>query len=396
MSQTKIEYVKKELPKKIEMTGWMFLVVGVLLGVLAFYVDATHAKFSYLVGFMFLLSVAVGAMFWIGIEYLSGADWSVPFRRISEFLASLLPLLVLLVIPLFFFMHDIFHWTHADAVATDKVLQGKAPYLNETFFIIRVAVCFGVWLLFYFLFTRNSQKQDSTKDQSYTTKSNRLSAIFIPLFAITVTIASIDWMMSLEPHWFSTIFGVYFFAGAVNAALGVLTFIVIKLKEKGYFLPGIVKDHFYSLGTLLFAFTCFWGYIAFSQYMLIWYADLPEETFWFLHRYDGFWMYVTYGLIIIKFVVPFGVLLSHSSKTDLKKLKFISLWIVAAHVYDLYWQIMPNISKDANAYPLSWIDFVFVIAGIGIIILVFSIKAKKNNLVAIGDPKLEKALRYRI
>ena len=147
----------------------------------------------------------------------------------------------------------------------------------------------GVWSLFYFLLTKNSRKQDSTKDQRLTRKNIILSAIFVPIFGISVSLFAVDWIMSLEAYWYSTIFGVYFFAGATVSALAALTLIAVVLNEKGYLHSRINTDHYYSLGTLLFAFISFWGYIAFSQYMLMWYADLSEETVWFFHRWNGGW-----------------------------------------------------------------------------------------------------------
>jgi len=249
---------------------------------------------------------------------------------------------------------------------------------------------------FYFLFIKNSRSQDLSKDQSLTKRNIVLSAIFIPLFAISLTMAAVDWMMSLEPHWFSTIFGVYFFSGSVWGSLAALTLIGVLLREKGYLHPALRNDHYYSLGTLMFAFTCFWGYIAFSQYMLIWYADLPEENFWFMHRWSGGWEYFSLLLIVSHFIVPFGALLSYNSKTNPKRLKFMAIWILAAHFLDLYWVIMPNMSVEGHGYVFSWFDFVFPVAVVGLIILIFSLNAKKYNLIPIGDPKLQRGLDFTL
>jgi hypothetical protein len=223
-----------------------------------------------------------------------------------------------------------------------------------------------------------------------------LSGIFIPLFAITISIAAVDWLMSLEPHWFSTIFGVYFFSGAVLASLAALTLIVILLRERGYLSSRLNDDHYYSLGTLLFAFTCFWGYIAFSQYMLIWYGNLPEENFWFLHRWSGGWEYFSILLIITHFIVPFGALLSYPAKTNQKRLKFMSIWILFAHYLDLYWLSMPNLTVNGQGYMFSWLDFVFPVGIIGLLILIFNLNAKKYNLIPVNDPKLQRGLDFTL
>jgi len=396
MSQTDFHYQKKELPANLTKFSLVVLTIGVVLSLIAFFVDRERALFSYLVTYMMIVSIAVGSLFIVALEYIAGADWSTPIRRIPEFFSRLLPLLFILVIPLLVFNHDLFHWAHKEAVAEDKILQGKAPYLNITFFVIRTFVFIGLWSLFYWALTRNSRKQDTTKDQTLTTKNIRLSAIFILVFAISITFTAIDFMMSLEPHWFSTIYGVYFFSGIVVAALAAITLTVIMLKERGYFSPWMNDDHLFSLGALIFAFINFWAYIAFSQYLLIWYADLPEETFWFLTRWNGNWAYLSIFLIIVHFLVPYFALLTQPSKQDPKRLKFISIWLLFAHFIDLFWLIMPNMNSMKDGYVFSWIDFVFPIAGVGLIILVFIISYKKDNLLPIGDPKLQRGMDFHL
>jgi hypothetical protein len=387
-------YSKKNLPGNFAKIGQMLLAVGLILVVLAYFVDHTRSAFNNLILLMFLTSIGVGSLFLVAMEYLGGAVWSTPFRRITEFFAAVILVIPLAAIPIYFNLHDLFHWTHAEAVAEDKILAGKSSYLNETFFIIRIVFFIAVWFLFYFLIIKNSKKQDSSGDPKLTTRNIKLSAVFIPIFGLTITFASIDWVMSLEPHWFSTIFGVYFFSGTILAALAFTTFIVVYMNEKGLLIKGIKKDHYYSLGAYLFAFINFWAYIAFSQYMLIWYANLPEETFWFLQRWEGGWMYISIALIIIHFVVPYFGLLSQPSKMNPKRLMFMSIWILFAHIIDLYWLIMPTYSKDS--VPLGWIELAFPILAIGAVITVFSIKAKKENHVPIGDPKLKRGLDFRL
>ncbi len=396
MQETEIKYQKKELPGTLSKLGLGLLVIGIILGVLSFFVDHSRAVFNYLLSYTFLISIGVGALFLIALEYVAGADWSVPIRRVVEFFAAIVPFLAILVIPLLFNVHDIFHWSHADVVAKDKILQGKAPYLNIPFFIIRVFLFIGLWSLFYYLFTRNSKKQDNSGDQLLTKKNIKLSAIFIPLFAITITLTSVDFLMSITPHWFSTIFGVYYFSGSVVAALAAVTLATVLLKEKGFLHPRMTNDHLYSLGGLMFAFVNFWAYIAFSQFLLIWYANLPEETFWFMQKWHGSWAIFSIGLIVIHFLVPYIALVSQPSKMNPKTLKFISIWLLFAHLFDLFWLVMPSIPSLADGYSFSWIDLVFPISVTGIVLLVFNMKAKKENLVPIGDPKLKRGLDFHL
>jgi hypothetical protein len=396
MSQSEFNYQKKELPAGLFKLGLLLFLVGSVLSIIAFFIDQERAVFNYLVTYMMIVSIGLGSLFLIALEYAVGADWSTPIRRIPEFFAGLLPVLFILVIPLLVFNHDLFHWAHKEAVAEDKILQGKAPYLNVTFFIIRTFIFIGLWSLFYWVLIRNSRKQDDTKDQLLTKRNIRFSAAFIPVFALSITFTAIDFMMSLEPHWFSTIFGVYYFAGTVVGALAAVTIAVVILKEKGYFDPWMTEDHLFSLGALLFAFINFWAYIAFSQFLLIWYADLPEETMWFLTRWNGSWAVFSILLILVHFAVPYFVLLTQPSKKNPKILKFIAIWLLFAHLFDLFWLIMPNMESIKSGYTFSWIDLVLPIAGTGLVILVFNLRAKRENLIPIGDPKLKRGIDFHL
>lgn len=396
MQQTENKYIRKDLPGTLFKLGLGLLAIGIIFGVIGFFVDHSRAVFNYLLSYTFLISIGVGALFLIALEYVVDAVWSVPFRRIVEFFAAIVPFLAILVIPLLLNVHELFHWSHPEALSEDKILQGKAPYLNIPFFIIRVFGFILIWSLFYYLFTRNSKKQDTSGDQSLTKRNIKLSAIFIPVFAITITFSAIDWLMSIEPHWFSTIFGVYFFSGTVIASIAAVTLAAVLLKEKGYLHPGMTNDHLYSLGGLLFAFVNFWAYIAFSQFLLIWYADLPEESFWFIQKWNGSWAIFSIALIVIHFLVPYIALVSQPSKMNPKNLKFVAVWLLFAHLFDLFWLVMPQMPAMADGYIFSWIDLVFPVAITGIVILIFNLKAKKENLIPIGDPKLKRGLDFHL
>lgn len=386
-------YTKKELPNSFGKIGGVLLVIGLILGIVAYLTDPSRAAYGYLTSFMFLVSICIGSLFLVALEYAAGAVWSVPFRRISEFFSAPILLLIILAIPLLFGLHNFFHWTHSE---TDAIIQGKTLYLNVPFLISRLGFILLLWFFFYWVIIKNSQKQDSTKDQKLTERNTRFSFAFIVCFAITITIFSVDWIMSIEPHWYSTMFGVYFFSGSVWVALAITTLAAVILYEKGYLDSRINKDHFYSLGTLLFAFTAFWGYIAFSQYMLIWYGDMPEETSWFAHRWHGGWAPVSIILIIAHFVVPFFALLSSPSKTNFRRLKFISIWVIAAQFLDIYWLIMPGMLVGEGSYFFSWGDLVFPIAVVGLLMLMFNYMAKKYNLIPVGDPKLQRGFNFHL
>ena len=291
-------------------------------------------------------------------------------------------------------MHDLFEWANTNVVNSDAILKSKSGYLNIQFFMIRTFAVLIIWFLFYMFITRNSEKQDVSGDPVLTKKNIKLSVIFTPIFVITLTVFAIDWMMSLEPHWFSTIFGIYYFAGTLISAFSVAAFSSAMLKTNGYLDPRIGKDSFYSLGTLIFGFNIFWAYIGFSQFLLIWYADLPEETFWLLHRWDGSWKYVSMALLFFHFVIPFLILASRRAKTNLQLLKVMSIWMLCAHALDLFWLIMPVYFKG-NA-SIGWCEISFPLVAAGLTIIVFKMKADKKNLIPVRDPKLEAGLDFHL
>jgi hypothetical protein len=388
-----MEYQRKDLPEKVIKTGWIVTAIGLILVIASYLVNTQRAAFNNLIGFMFLLTIAAGAVVLVALEYLAGAVWSTPMRRVSEFLGAAFPFAVILAIPLFFNLHSLFEWTHKDIVQNDAALQGKSSYLNVSSFTIRFIIIVVVFYLFYWLFTRNSRKQDVTKNQRLTWINVKLSAPFMPVAAFGLSILAIDWMMSLAPHWYSTIFGFYFLTGVVLAGLGATSYIVVKLNEKGYFQPPLRDDHYYSLGALMFAFINFWAYIAFSQFLLIWYANIPEETLWFLARWNGSWKYISVALIFVRFAVPYVGLLSQPSKMDPKRLKIMGLWLVFSQLFDLYWLVMPTLG---SSIIFGWMEIAFPVLVIGIIILVFSIQVKKHNLMPIGDPKLQRGIDFEL
>lgn len=424
----KVSYVKKPIPAGIARWGAILTLlglVGAFLSVFMAHDMGQRALFACNIALMFTFSIGAGAMFFVALEHLIGAIWSVPFRRIAELMTNVLWLVPVFAAPLLWnvLTHnvDMFHWTHLSyledpsmapegfdmaALQADEMLQNKRAYLNETQFLGRFVV---IWVLFIFLRTLivgNSYKQDRTGGQKINKSNAWLSALFMLVFAIGLTLFAIDYMMSLEPHWFSTIFGVYYFAGTFNAFLAFLTLIVLSLNERNLLIGGINKDHYYSLGALMFAFTAFWMYMAFSQFMLIWYANIPEETFWFMPRMEGGFAIVSALLIFIKFVIPFGMLIQRPAKMDPTRLRIAAVWILFAHLYDLYWLIYPTYSKLLSHHgdhgitestPIfGWQEVAFVALAVGLIMLVFNFAARKRDLVAWNDPKLERGLNFHL
>jgi hypothetical protein len=386
----------KPLPPKIVAIGAIMIAVGLIFGVALYATQPERAMFSYLLGFQFALSVALGGLFLVALEYVTNAVWSAPIRRAPEFLAVAIPFLLVAALPLVFNLDLLFEWAVPEIVKEDPLVAKKTPYLNETFFTIRVFLYFAIWTLFLFAIVGNSWQQDVTTDQRHTRRNVVFSAIFLPLFAITITFNSFDWIMSLAPHWISTIFGVYYFSGAAVAALAAVTWIVVELQENGYITLPNPKAQYYSLGSLLFGFINFWAYIAFSQYLLIWYANIPETTFWFIYRWKDGWMILSIVLIFAHFLIPYSLLVSRPAKDNPKRLKFVAVWMLVAHFLDLYWQIMPQLHAESTSVSSIMLELAFPIAFIGGMATLFHTLTKKRKIIPEGDPKLKRGLHYRV
>lgn len=391
---TEINLSKKTINKKLQSVSWIIFLIGLVLSILAFFIDKERSIRNYNLIFTILVSIGIGNLFLVALEYLSGAIWSTVIRRIPELFSSLIPILALVGIFVLTNTHSIFHWTHSEAVQNDKILQLKSSYLNQEFLIIRYFVFFALWFAFYKIIINNSVNQDLNGDVKFTKSNSKWSAVFMPVFAFTLTFFSIDYIMSTEPHWYSTIFGVYYFSGTVLAALTTVTLSIVLLHENG-FLGNILKsDHFYNLGALLFAFVNFWAYIAFSQFLLIWYANLPEESFWMINRWKNGWEIFSFILILGHFLIPYFALLSQQAKSNLDRLKFISAWIFLMHYVDLYWLMMPSFYKELT---FGWIEMSYFILMIGFLFVFFINRFNRlKNLIPINDPKLKRSLEFHL
>jgi hypothetical protein len=349
---------------------------------------------NWLVLFVFVVTLGLGALFLVALEFLVNATWSVPFRRISENLAGLILISLPLAIPILMGLHTLYEWTHSEAVSVDSILRAKAPYLNLRFFLIRFALFYLVWIGAYFLFVGGSRRQDSTGDVGLTKRAMKLAPPFMILLAFTLTFAAFDWIMSLAPYWYSSIFGIYLLTGAMVAGTAIITFAGASLKLKNLLPEAVRSDHFYNLGALLFALNTLWAYIAFAQYLLIWYGGIPVETHWFDLRSQRGWEWVSVLLVLAHFLVPFLALLSRSAKTDLRRLRWVSAWILGAHGLDLYWLIMPSVR--VNEGPFGWQDLCFPIAAIALALSVWLWQSARFPVIAIRDPRLQAGLQFHL
>jgi len=348
--------------------------------------------FSYLVAYIYFLSIALGAMFFVLSHYCAKAGWNVVVRRIAENIMGTMPLFVLLFIPIVFGAHDIFHhWTDAETVANDPILKSKEAYLNLPFFYIRAAFYLGSWYYIARYVLKRSIEQDKTGDHSLTSKLQSRAAPLILLYGLTQSYAAFDWIMSLDPHWYSTMFGVCFFAGSAIAIFSLVALIAGGLQKSGYLQGVVTVEHYHDLGKFLFGFVIFWTYVGFSQYMLIWYANIPEETLWFMHRQEGGWENVSLFLIIAHFILPMFFLLPRTIKRIRPALLFAAAWMLCVHYVDLYWQIMPVAHHHFHA---SIVDLTTVIGVGGFFFAYLGHLLKKNPLAPLKDPRLDESLVF--
>lgn len=364
-----------------------------LVGVaIAFLQNKQHAFSSYLTAYSFFLAITLGSFFFCFVSYLSRSSWSVTIRRISETIASNFWILFLLFLPLLLGLNDLFVWFDAKVRATDHLVHAKAAYLNPTFFLIRISFAFAVWIFFGWYFFKKSTGQDMSKDFLVTNHLGRVGAGAAVLFALTQTIWALDWIMSLDPHWFSTMFGVYYFAGSVVAQYAVLVLITTWLRKNSGRTDIYRRDHFHDMGKLLFGHNVFWTYIGFSQFMLIWYANIPEETLFFKHRAEGSWKVISLLLPWCHFAIPFLYLMSWHVKRNIVAIGVGAAWLLVMCYIDIFWLIQPNFHHHGAQFGLGDIGALLFIGGV--LLWAFQWKLGKVNMIPSGDPRLKECLSY--
>ncbi|MDX2054277.1 MAG: hypothetical protein SFV15_17890 [Polyangiaceae bacterium] len=358
--------------------------------------DFKRFQYSYLVAFMWVLSIGLGGVWWVTLQHLVNAKWSIVVRRIGELIAANAGLLAILslpiVIPALLGNSDLYLWVDHNRMAEDHALHHKSAYLNVPFFAIRVAVYFAFWVLLSQHLLKSSLKQDEASSDTQSRRLRRLAGPAMMGVAVTLTFAAIDFLMSLNPLWFSTIFGIYYLAGCVLAIHASLALTLLWLQKRGTLVKTVSQEHFHDIGKMMFAFTIFWAYIAFSQFMLIWYANIPEETHWYLLRVENGWLSVTWFQLIGHFVMPFAFLLSRHVKRHRTGIALGALWVLFVHYVDMYWLVMPT--TFVQGPELHLLDLSCWIGLTGVFIAAVAYRARKVNLVPVGDPRLETSLAF--
>ena len=387
--RTTLEGVARPAAAGLAVAGGIALSAGMLLawssGRLGY---ALHA---YLADYCVCLSISLGALFFVGMLRVTRAGWGVTVRRLAEILGANFTILAVLFLPILLGIGTLYDWADPHLVQNDPSLAHKG-YLSLPFFGFRLIVYFVAWWLVSWAYLGWSTAQDASGDPEVTVRLERWSGPALLLLGVTITFASFDWIMSLHPHWASTIFGVYYFSGAMVGGLAALILAAVGLQASGRLRGAITVEHYHDLGKLLFGFVVFWGYIAFSQYLLIWYANMPEETVWYQSRLSSPWGGVALAILFGHLIIPFLGLLSREAKRRKTVLAFWAAWLLAFHWLDIQWLVLPKM--ESRSLPFGVIN-VAVLVGVGCLYLAgIGWISADRCLVPTKDPRLAEALAF--
>lgn len=373
-------------PESISRLGRAGLFVGVL-GIVLTGVGAVLSPgaffSSYLVAFIWVAAIPLGSLGLLMLYHLAGGRWGFMIRRVLEASTRTIPLIALLFVPLLFGLSRIYPWADASILASDEAIAAKANYLNPQGFLWRGILYFALWLVFAFILDRLSAKQDEGAVAERDKRMASFSGPGIIIWCLVGTFASVDWLMSLDPKWYSSIYGIYFFESMALAALAFTALIAVILSRSESLGELFTKRDFHDYGNLLLAFIMLWGYFAFSQFLIIWSGDLPEEIPWYLERITPEWKLFTTLLIVAQFVIPFLLLLTHAVKGRPGRLVFVALLLIAVRYADYFWQVMPPLHRTT----LSWLDLASLGGLGGIWLAVFCWQLGRRNLLAVNDPR---------
>ncbi len=364
--------------------------VAALAGAVALvglFVTPERTWLNLLLNGFYLTSLAVSAIFFLASQRLSGARWSAGLRRVPEALMAVLPLGAILMVIIFFGRETIYTWSRPDAFGHEAATGGKLQYLQPPFFFLRLVIALSLWGLFAWLFRKASLAQDQNPrlGMQHHRRLNRYAAAFLLIFAPSFTVGSYDWIMSLEPEWFSTMFAVYVFAGTFVQGIAAVTLAVVLLRERGLFGDTVTEQQLHDLGKMLFAFSTFWAYIWVCQYLLIWYGNIPEEAVYYVKRTNGGWLALFAFNFVINWVLPFAALLSVRAKKEPRVLLLVSGVLLFGHWLDLYLLIMPARWDGPN---IGLVEVPLAAGSVALAYLIFARALSRAPMVPVNDPIL--------
>ena len=367
-------------------------IVGAALCAIGLFRSPFQFYRSYLWSYLFIVGVSVGSLAWLMLQYLTGGAWGVVIRRPCEAAARTLPLVALMFVPIAIGIPNLYPWSHAKVVAADEILKHKQVYLNVPFFLTRAAVYFAGWILLSWLLNRWSAREDREGAARVHGKMAALAGPGLIFWGFSVTFMSVDWVLSLDPHWYSTMFGMLFMAGQGLSSMAFLIALLVLLSRRLPMSEVLTPRHLHDLGKFLLALVMVWAYFSFSQFLIIWAGNLPEEIPWYLDRLRGGWQYVALALVIGHFALPFALLLSRDLKRNFKLLAAIAIFVLFMRMVDLYWLVAPDFRK--GRFGLSWMDFAAPVGMGGIWLAYFLIQLARRPLMPLNDPHLAEALEH--
>jgi hypothetical protein len=384
---------------RLRMRGLVMAVAGSAASGLGFVMLGKPAFFqSYLIAFMLWMGITMGSLALLMVQYLSGGAWGLVGRRVFEASTRNLPLMALLFLPIAFNLQTLYPWSHAETLtdpALRTAIEEKAAYLNPQFFFIRAALYFAIWMGLAFLLNRWSKEQDTSAPRLPGPKDGRMRMLAGPglvLYMLTLTFMSVDWMMSLDPRFTSTIFGILTLGGQGLSTLAFTILILAALSKAKPVSDVAEPDHFHDFGKLMLAFTMLWAYFNVSQLIIIWSANLPEEIPWYIDRLQGPWAPIAVLVLVGHFALPFAVLLSRDLKRKASLLSKVAIWVLGMRVIDLIWTIGPVFRRDGAT--VSWLDAAAVIGMGGIWLIVFTWNLGGRALVPAHDPYFKEAMAH--
>ena len=367
-------------------------IAGAALSAVGFFVSPFQFYRSYLWSYLFVLGLALGPLAWLLLQYLTGGAWGMVIRRPCEAALRTMPLVALMFLPIVIGIPNLYPWSHAANVAADPVLQHKHAYLNLPFFLIRAAIYFGGWLFLSWHYTRCSDIEDREGHDAVHGKMSSLAGPGLIFWGFSLTFMSIDWVLSVNPAWFSTMFGLLFIADQGLTGMAFLITVMVLLSFRRPMSEVLTPRHLHDLGKFLLAMVMVWAYFSFSQFLIIWAGNLPEEIPWYLTRINGGWGIVAMALVVGHFALPFALLLSRDLKRNFKLLASIAVFILCMRVVDLYWVVAPEFRKQS--FGVSWMDFTVPLGLIGIWLAYFLTNLEKRPLMPVNNPHLEEALQH--
>ena len=369
----------------------LMMAVGIAALIAAFMGDPQRGWANVLLNNVYFVSLAAGALLFASIQRVTHSGWSAGFIRVPEAMAGFLPVAAILFLVMIFGAQSLYHWSHADAVAHDPLLAHKAPYLNLPFWSIRMGIYFALWILMFVIIRRLSVREDATGGLDIFKKLEHRAKVFIFIVIITFSFAMIDWVMSIDAHWYSTIFAIRNFVAAFHHSAIVITFIVLLMNQKGYF-PFLNKSHLGDFSRYIFMLCIIWGYFWFAEFMLIWYANIPEETAYFLPRIRGEgWRFYFFANIAINWFLPFVLLMPKATARNKTVLKVVIPILIVGQFIDLYIQIFPG---TVGEQVLGFQEIGTFVGFAGLFMLVTGWVLSRANLYPVNHPYLEESKNH--